>query len=32
MVRGFYHANGKMTKAEALGFSDIAVEHVCRYV
>ena len=24
--------NGKMTKAEAYGFSDIAVDHVCRYV
>ena len=24
--------NGKMTKAEAFGFSDIAVDHVCRYV
>ncbi len=25
-------ANGKLTKAEAFGFSDIAVDHVCRYV
>ena len=25
-------ANGKLTKAEAYGFSDIAVDHVCRYV
>ena len=25
-------ANGRMTKAEAFGFSDIAVDHVCRYV
>lgn len=24
--------NGKMTKAEAYGFSDIAVDHVCRFV
>ena len=24
--------NGKMTKAEAYGFSDIAIDHVCRYV
>lgn len=24
--------NGKLTKAEAFGFSDIAVDHVCRYV
>ena len=24
--------NGRMTKAEAFGFSDIAVDHVCRYV
>jgi altronate dehydratase large subunit len=24
--------NGKLTKAEAYGFSDIAVDHVCRYV
>jgi altronate dehydratase large subunit len=24
--------SGKMTKAEAFGFSDIAVDHVCRYV
>ena len=24
--------NGKMTKAEAFGFSDIAVDHVCRFV
>ena len=24
--------NGKMTKAEAFGFSDIAVDQVCRYV
>ena len=33
MARCFYHiCNGKMTKAEAFGFSDIAVEHVCRYV
>ena len=24
--------NGKMTKAEAFGFSDVAVDHVCRYV
>lgn len=25
-------ANGKMTKAEAFGFSDIAVDHVCRFL
>ena len=25
-------ANGRLTKAEAFGFSDIAVDHVCRYV
>ncbi len=25
-------AGGQMTKAEAYGFSDIAVDHVCRYV
>lgn len=25
-------ANGQLTKAEAFGFSDIAVDHVCRYV
>ena len=25
-------ANGKLTKAEAYGFSDIAVDHVCRFV
>ncbi len=25
-------ANGKLTKAEAFGFSDIAVDHVCRFV
>ena len=25
-------ANGRLTKAEAYGFSDIAVDHVCRYV
>ena len=24
--------NGKMTKAEAFSFSDIAVDHVCRFV
>ena len=24
--------NGKQTKAEAYGFSDIAVDHVCRFV
>jgi altronate dehydratase large subunit len=24
--------NGRMTKAEAFGFSDIAVDHVCRFV
>ena len=24
--------NGKMTKAEAFGFSDVAVDHVCRFV
>ena len=24
--------NGEMTKAEAYGFSDIAVDHVCRFV
>ena len=24
--------NGKLTKAEAFGFSDIAVDHVCRFV
>ena len=24
--------SGKMTKAEAFGFSDIAVDHVCRFV
>ena len=23
--------NGKLTKAEAYGFSDIAVDHVCRF-
>ena len=23
---------GKLTKAEAYGFSDIAVDHVCRFV
>ena len=25
-------ANGKLTKTEAYGFSDIAVDHVCRFV
>ena len=25
-------ANGQLTKAEAYGFSDIAVDHVCRFV
>ena len=25
-------ANGQLTKAEAFGFSDIAVDHVCRFV
>ena len=25
-------ANGKLTKAEAYGFSDIAVDHVCHFV
>ena len=25
-------ANGRKTKAEALGFSDIAVDHICRYI
>ncbi len=25
-------ANGKLTKAEAYGFSDVAVDHVCRFV
>jgi altronate dehydratase large subunit len=25
-------ANGRMTKAEAFGFSDIAVDHICRFV
>jgi altronate dehydratase len=25
-------ASGRMTKAEAFGFSDIAVDHVCRFV
>jgi altronate dehydratase large subunit len=24
--------SGRMTKAEAFGFSDIAVDHVCRFV
>jgi altronate dehydratase large subunit len=24
--------NGKLTKAEAYGFSDVAVDHVCRFV
>ena len=24
--------SGKLTKAEAYGFSDIAVDHVCRFV
>ena len=24
--------NGRMTKAEVYGFSDIAVDHVCRFV
>ena len=24
--------NGRLTKAEAYGFSDIAVDHICRYV
>ena len=23
---------GKLTKAEAYGFSDVAVDHICRYV
>ncbi len=25
-------ANGRKTKAETLGFSDIAVDHICRYI
>ena len=25
-------SSGKLTKAEAYGFSDIAVDHVCRFV
>ena len=25
-------ASGRMTKAEAFGFSDIALDHVCRFV
>ena len=25
-------ASGRQTKAEAFGFSDIAVDHVCRYI
>jgi altronate dehydratase large subunit len=25
-------ASGRMTKAEAFGFSDIAVDHMCRFV
>ena len=25
-------ANGRLTKAEAYGFSDIAIDHVCRFV
>ena len=25
-------ANGRTTKAETFGFSDIAVDHVCRYI
>ena len=25
-------SNGRMTKAEAFGFSDIAVDHICRFV
>lgn len=25
-------ADGKKTKAEAFGFSDIAVDHICRYI
>ena len=24
--------NGKVTKAEAFGFSDIAIDHICRFV
>ena len=24
--------NGRLTKAEAFGFSDVAVDHVCRFV
>ncbi len=24
--------NGKMTKAEAFGFSDVAVDHICRFI
>ena len=24
--------NGRLTKAEAYGFSDIAIDHVCRFV
>ena len=24
--------SGKLTKAEAYGFSDVAVDHVCRFV
>ena len=25
-------ADGKLTKAEAFGFSDVAVDHICRFV
>lgn len=25
-------ASGKVTKAEAFGFSDIAVDHICRFI
>ena len=34
MLLGKIHelANGRLTKAEAYGFSDIAVDHVCRFV
>ena len=34
MLLGKLHeiCNGKLTKAEAYGFSDIAVDHVCRFV
>ncbi len=33
MLQNIYDiCNGKLTKAEAYGFSDIAVDHVCRFV